>query len=72
MEKISEADTVIFDKTGTLTKACPAVVNVVPFNGEDPKEMLRVAACLTELLGDCTYAATAGTKGKNGRDKIYD
>ena len=48
MEKISEADTVIFDKTGTLTKACPAVVNVVPFNGEDPKEMLRVAACLEE------------------------
>ncbi len=48
MEKISQADTVIFDKTGTLTKACPTVVKVVPFGGEDPQEMLRVAACLEE------------------------
>ena len=48
MEKISEADTVIFDKTGTLTRACPTVTTVVPFNGEDEREMLRVAACLEE------------------------
>ncbi|MBE6118218.1 MAG: heavy metal translocating P-type ATPase [Erysipelotrichaceae bacterium] len=48
MEKISEADTVIFDKTGTLTKACPTVVEVVSFNGEDQQEMLKVAACLEE------------------------
>ena len=25
--------------------------------------------CLTELLGDCAHAATAGTKGKNGRER---
>ncbi len=48
IEKISEADTVIFDKTGTLTKACPTVVEVVAFNGEDEKAMLRIAACLEE------------------------
>ena len=48
MEKISEADTVIFDKTGTLTKACPTVAEVVPFNGENEREMLRMAACLEE------------------------
>ena len=48
MEKISEADTVIFDKTGTLTKACPTVAEVIPFNGEDAREMLRMAACLEE------------------------
>ena len=48
MEKISEADTVIFDKTGTLTRACPTVVEVVPFNGKDASEMLRTAACLEE------------------------
>ena len=48
LEKFSEADTVIFDKTGTLTCACPAVVSVVPFNGRNKKEMLRVAACLEE------------------------
>lgn len=48
MEMVSQADTVIFDKTGTLTKACPTVVEVVPFNGESRHEMLKIAACLEE------------------------
>ena len=48
MEQISHADTVIFDKTGTLTKACPTVVEVIPFNGEDERKMLKFAACLEE------------------------
>ena len=48
MEKISDADTVIFDKTGTLTRACPTVTAVVPFNGQDEREMLRMSACLEE------------------------
>ena len=48
LEKMAEADTIIFDKTGTLTKAQPTVVKVVSFNGEDPKELLRIAACLEE------------------------
>ena len=48
MEKVSRADTVIFDKTGTLTNACPTVVRIEPFHGEDADEMLRTAACLEE------------------------
>lgn len=48
MEAVAEADTIVFDKTGTLTKAKPVVVNVVPFEGRDPDEMLRIAACLEE------------------------
>ena len=48
MEKVSQASTIIFDKTGTLTRACPTVVDVVPFSGNDKTEMLRVAACLEE------------------------
>lgn len=48
MEMISGADTVIFDKTGTLTHACPTVVEVVPFNEENEREMLKIAACLEE------------------------
>ena len=48
LEKLSQADTVIFDKTGTLTRACPTVCEVVPFHGEKPDEMLRIAACLEE------------------------
>ena len=48
LEKLSQADTVIFDKTGTLTNACPTVAEVIPFNGQDEREMLRIAACLEE------------------------
>ncbi|MDO4312773.1 MAG: heavy metal translocating P-type ATPase [Eubacteriales bacterium] len=48
LEAVAEADTIVFDKTGTLTKASPTVVDVVSFNGEDPDELLRIAACLEE------------------------
>lgn len=48
LEAMAEADTIVFDKTGTLTKAQPTVVKVVSFNGEEPDELLRIAACLEE------------------------
>ena len=48
LEAVAQADTIVFDKTGTLTKACPTVVDVVPFGGNDRDEMLRLAACLEE------------------------
>ena len=48
LEEVSEADTIVFDKTGTITKAQPKVVDVISFNGEDPDELLREAACLEE------------------------
>jgi heavy metal translocating P-type ATPase len=48
LEAIAEADTIVFDKTGTLTKASPTVAQVISFNGEDPDELLRIAACLEE------------------------
>lgn len=48
LEAVAQADTIVFDKTGTLTKAKPTVVEVVPFNGESPDELLRIAACLEE------------------------
>ena len=48
LEAVARADTIVFDKTGTLTHACPRVAEVVPFNGKDEAEMLRLAACLEE------------------------
>ncbi len=48
LEAIAKADTIVFDKTGTLTHACPKVVQVIAFDGQDPEEMLRLAACLEE------------------------
>ena len=48
LEAMAEAQTIVFDKTGTLTKAKPTVVKVESFNGQDPDELLRIAACLEE------------------------
>ena len=48
LEAVAEADTIVFDKTGTLTKARPTVASVVSFNGQEPDELLRIAACLEE------------------------
>lgn len=48
LEAIAESDTIVFDKTGTLTKAQPVVADVISFNGEDPDELLRLAACMEE------------------------
>ncbi len=68
MEKISEADTVIFDKTGTLTKACPTVVEVAAFNGEDEQTMLRTAACLEEHFPHSVANAVVHAADERGLD----
>ena len=48
LETIASADTIVFDKTGTLTRATPVVQQVIAMGGNDPDEMLRIAACLEE------------------------
>lgn len=48
LEAMAQAQTIVFDKTGTLTKAEPTVVDVVSFNGQEPDELLRIAACMEE------------------------
>ena len=48
LEAVAKADTIVFDKTGTLTHACPRVAKIVPFNGKEETEMLRLVACLEE------------------------
>ena len=48
LEAVARADTIVFDKTGTLTHACPRVAKIVPFNGKEETEMLRLSACLEE------------------------
>ena len=48
LEAMAEADTIVFDKTGTLTKAQPTVTEIISFSGQEPDELLRIAACLEE------------------------
>lgn len=48
LEVMSKVDTYVFDKTGTLTQARPEALDVIPFNGFERREVLRMAACLEE------------------------
>ncbi len=66
LERLSAATTIIFDKTGTLTRACPTVVDVVPFNGCDRDEMLRIAACLEEHFPHSMAKAVVNAAEKEG------
>ncbi len=68
MEMISRADTVIFDKTGTLTKACPTVTEIVPFNGMDEREALKIAACLEEHFPHSVANAVVNAAAERGLD----
>jgi Cu+-exporting ATPase len=46
LERLGAIDTLVVDKTGTLTEGRPAVVAVVPTEGTDERELLRLAASL--------------------------
>lgn len=73
LEAVAAADTIVFDKMGTLTKVCPTVVDVVSFNGEDPDELLRIAACLEEHFPhSMANAVVNAAKAKNlGHDEMH-
>ncbi len=44
LEFASKLTTIVFDKTGTLTKGEPAVTDLLPANGFEPKGLLHLAA----------------------------
>jgi Cd2+/Zn2+-exporting ATPase len=44
LEKLEQIDTLVFDKTGTITVGNPVVLQIRGHNGENKKEVLRVAA----------------------------
>jgi len=46
LERLERIDTLVVDKTGTLTEGKPALTQVVPANGWDENELLRLAAAV--------------------------
>ena len=68
LENYSEAKTILFDKTGTLTHATPRLERVIPFNGMDERECLRLAACLEEHFPHSMARAVVEAAEKQGID----
>lgn len=66
LEAMAEADTIVFDKTGTLTKAQPTLVEVISFDGREPDELLRIAACLEEHFPHSMAKAVVDAAAKKG------
>ena len=46
LERAYKLDTIVFDKTGTLTRGKPEVIDLVPADGRDTKEVLQIAFSL--------------------------
>jgi len=44
LERMEKVDTLVVDKTGTLTEGRPSVTRIVPVNGMEDAELLRLAA----------------------------
>ncbi|KQX19166.1 MULTISPECIES: heavy metal translocating P-type ATPase [unclassified Sphingomonas] len=68
LENLGTLRAIAFDKTGTLTEGKPRISDIVPADGTDEKELLRIAIAV-ESLSDHPLAAaiTAG-----GRERLGD
>jgi heavy metal translocating P-type ATPase len=66
IETLGEARTVLFDKTGTLTVGVPEVRDIVPRDGFQPSELLRLAASVDSMsahvLGEALVRAAGAAE----------
>ncbi|MEG2499197.1 heavy metal translocating P-type ATPase, partial [Brevundimonas sp.] len=62
LESLGAINAIAFDKTGTLTEGRPRITDVVPFEGVDATELLRVAVAV-ERLSDHPLAEAIARDG---------
>jgi P-type Cu+ transporter len=65
LEALEKVNTLVVDKTGTLTEGKPKLSKVVPLNGFDESEVLRLAASL-EQASEHPLAAAIAHAAKEG------
>lgn len=66
LENLGSLKAIAFDKTGTLTEGRPRITDVVPAEGVDEAELLRVAVAV-ETLSDHPLAQAIA---KDGRERL--
>ncbi|MHB8058003.1 MAG: heavy metal translocating P-type ATPase [Desulfuromonadaceae bacterium] len=70
LERLEKITTLVVDKTGTLTEGKPKLIDVLPGDGLDAKEFLRLAASL-ELNSEHPLAA-AITQGAKEQGIVFE
>jgi Cu+-exporting ATPase len=48
LQELEKVTTLVVDKTGTLTEGCPRLLDIIPVDGMDAKEVLQFAASLEQ------------------------
>jgi len=66
LERFAKVDTLVVDKTGTLTEGRPKVTALVPAQGRDETELLRLAASLERASEHPLAAAIVGAAKERG------
>ena len=68
LERLDKVTTLVVDKTGTLTEGKPKLADVLPIDGFDAKELLRLAASLEQNSEHPLATAIVGGAKERGID----
>ncbi|OPX43679.1 copper-exporting P-type ATPase A [Ruminiclostridium hungatei] len=71
LERAYKLNSIVLDKTGTITKGKPEVTDVIPVNGLDAAELLKLAA-ISEKNSEHPLGAAIYEKGKSDFESIPD
>ncbi len=66
LERLEKVDTLVIDKTGTLTEGRPSVTKIVPAEGLDENEVLRLASGVERSSEHPLAAAIMRAAGERG------
>jgi Cu+-exporting ATPase len=70
LERFAKVDTLVVDKTGTLTEGKPKVTTLVPAEGMDESELLRLAASLERASEHPLAAAIVAEARERGLELV--